>query len=89
MNIEYISASDLIHDAVDKKTQLGLQAKKYFDEKEFVPDSTVKSILIGPLLEVKKKNKGFVLEGFPRTKGQCRSLQDSGIFLTHFGNSLF
>jgi len=71
--IPQISTGDMLRAAIKDQTQLGLEAKKFIDAGELVPDSVV----IG-LVEERIKNpdckKGFLLDGFPRTIAQAESL---------------
>ncbi len=76
--IPQISTGDLLREAVKKQTDLGLQAKKYMDAGELVPDALV----IGMLKDRVAQDdcaKGFILDGFPRTIPQAESLDSSGI----------
>jgi adenylate kinase len=76
--IPQISTGDLLREAVKRQTDLGIQAKKYMDSGELVPDH----IVIGMLKDrVAQRDcaKGFVLDGFPRTTPQAESLDASGI----------
>lgn len=67
-----ISTGDLFRNAIKNSTTLGLEAKKYMDAGQLVPDS----IVIGMVEEVLagSKNKSFILDGFPRTVQQADAL---------------
>jgi len=76
--IPQISTGDLLREAVKNQTELGLEAKKYMDAGELVTDDLV----IGLLKERVARDdcqKGFILDGFPRTIPQAESLDTSGI----------
>ncbi len=72
-NIPHISTGDILRQAVSEGTDLGLQAKEYMDKGELVPDD----VMIGLVREVLNSNKcekGFILDGFPRTVAQAEAL---------------
>lgn len=69
----HISTGDLLREAVKNKTPLGIEAKKYMEGGNLVPDE----IMIGLLEEVLRPDqarKNFILDGFPRTVAQARAL---------------
>ncbi len=71
--IPQISTGDMFRSAVKESTPLGLEAKKYMDAGQLVPDS----VTIGIVRERLQKDdckKGFILDGFPRTTAQAVSL---------------
>lgn len=72
-NIPHISTGDIFRANIKEKTELGNKAKEYMDKGELVPDD----ITIGMLLDRIHKDDckdGFVLDGFPRTIPQAKSL---------------
>jgi len=72
-DIPHISTGDILRAAVKAKTPLGLQAKSYMDKGELVPDSVVIG-LVKERLQEKDTDKGFILDGFPRTTAQAQAL---------------
>lgn len=72
-NIPHISTGDMFRAAVKEGTPLGKQAKEYMDAGQLVPDSVtigiVKERLTKPDCE-----RGFILDGFPRTLDQADAL---------------
>ena len=74
--IPQISTGDILRANVKNGTELGLEAKKYMDKGELVPDSVLIGIIKSRLLEADCKN-GFLLDGYPRTVPQADAL--SGI----------
>ncbi len=69
----HISTGDLFRYNLKNNTKLGLEAKKYIDKGELVPDQvTVK--MLKDKVESNPKAKGFIFDGFPRTLPQARSL---------------
>lgn len=71
--IPQISTGDMFRAAVKECTPLGLEAKKYMDAGQLVPDSVTVGIVRERLAKDDCK-KGFILDGFPRTTAQAVSL---------------
>jgi len=74
-NIPQISTGDMLRAAIVEKTAMGMEAKKYMDNGELVPDSTIIGI-IKERLEKDDTQDGFVLDGFPRTLAQAEALDE-------------
>ncbi len=73
LNIPHISTGDILRDAIEMKTPLGMEAKKLMDKGELVPDDIMVGIIRETLKGEKSKN-GFILDGFPRTVAQAKEL---------------
>lgn len=71
--IPHISTGDMFRDAVSRGTELGKEAKKYMDAGKLVPDEVTIGIVEERLAEA-DCNKGFLLDGFPRTTVQAEAL---------------
>ncbi len=72
--VRHISSGDLLRAAVKKKTPLGVQAKRFMDRGELVPDE----VLLGTIEELLRQDdtrNGFILDGFPRTVVQVDALR--------------
>ena len=72
--IPHISTGDMFRSAIKEGTDLGLQAKSFMDKGELVPDE----VTIGIVRERLSKDdceKGFLLDGFPRTVPQAEALE--------------
>lgn len=80
-----VSTGDILRKAVEEKTTLGQEAKKYMDAGELVPDEVVIGIIRERIVQEDTKSNGFLLDGFPRTVEQAdalgRILGDSGMKL--------
>ena len=74
--IPHISTGDILRSAVKNQTQMGLEAKKYMDAGELVPDSVVIGIVKDRLQEPDTA-KGFLMDGFPRTIPQAEALDSA------------
>ncbi|HBT95472.1 MAG TPA: adenylate kinase [Coriobacteriia bacterium] len=72
-DIAHISTGDILRASVKAGTPLGLEAKSFMDKGELVPDSVVIG-LVKERLQEKDTEKGFILDGFPRTSTQAVAL---------------
>ena len=75
LGIPHISTGDMFRGAVSEGTVLGLEAKRYMDSGNLVPDEVTIGIVRERLAEADCK-KGFMLDGFPRTVGQAEALDE-------------
>ncbi|BAW30646.1 adenylate kinase [Methanosarcina thermophila] len=71
--IPQISTGDILRANVREGTELGLAAKAYMDKGELVPDEVLIGIIKNRLKE-KDCEKGFILDGYPRTIPQADAL---------------
>ena len=72
--LAHISTGDILRHNLNEGTPLGLEAKKYMDKGELVPDEVVMQ-MIGERLDSLKPDEGFMLDGFPRTGKQAEFLE--------------
>lgn len=72
--IPQISTGDILRANVREGTELGLAAKAYMDKGELVPDQVLIGIIKNRLNE-KDCEKGFILDGYPRTVPQADALE--------------
>ncbi len=79
-----ISTGDMLRAALKAGTKLGLEAKSYMDAGKLVPDSVVIG-LVEERLGLADTDKGFILDGFPRTTAQADAL---GALLDRLGKPL-
>lgn len=71
--IPHVSTGDILRAAVKNQTVMGLEAKRYMDAGELVPDSVVIGIVKDRLQE-SDTAAGFLMDGFPRTIPQAEAL---------------
>lgn len=71
--IPQISTGEILRASIQKGTEMGLQAKKFMDAGDLVPDEVVIGIIKERLAEADCKG-GFLLDGFPRTIEQAKAL---------------
>ena len=74
-NIPHISTGDMFREAIKNLTPLGVEAKKYIDKGELVPDSVTIG-LVKERLSNSDCKEGFLLDGFPRTIPQAEALNE-------------
>ncbi len=70
--VEHISTGDVLREAMRNETEIGLYAKSFMDKGELVPDEVVTEIIRQKISALGEG--GFMLDGFPRTLEQARSL---------------
>jgi len=73
LGIPQISTGDMLRAAVKAGTPVGLQAKACMDRGELVPDAVVIAVAEERLRQPDTE-KGFILDGFPRTAEQAEAL---------------
>ena len=65
--VVHLSTGDILRAAVKEGTPLGTQAKGYMDRGELVPDEVIIGVVKDRLAEPDCLEKGWLLDGFPRT----------------------
>ncbi len=75
-NIPHISTGDIFRANIKEGTELGKRAKEYMDKGELVPDDITIGMLLDRIHKADCKD-GFVLDGFPRTIPQAKSLSEA------------
>jgi adenylate kinase len=71
--IPHISTGDLLRSQIQKKTALGKRAQRFLDNGKLVPDELVIDMM-RERLEQSDAQRGFILDGFPRTVEQAKTL---------------
>ena len=71
--LKHLSTGDLLRSEIANQTPLGLEAKKLMDTGQLVPDEVVIG-MISSSLDANPQAKGFLFDGFPRTKAQSQAL---------------
>lgn len=82
--LPHISTGDIFRANIKNGTQLGMEAKKYMDQGQLVPDELTVKILLDRVAQKDCEN-GYVLDGFPRTIPQAEVLDEA---LTKLGESI-
>lgn len=70
-----VSTGDLFRHELGNNTPLGEQAKEYMDRGELVPDMITIQML-QKKIEQYPESKGFIYDGFPRTRPQAKALDE-------------
>jgi len=73
-DIPHISTGDMFREAMKQGTALGLLAKRYIDQGHLVPDDVTIGI-VRERLAKQDCQKGYLLDGFPRTIPQAEALE--------------
>ena len=82
LGIPTISTGNILRAAVKEGTPIGLEAKRYMDAGQLVPDSVIIGI-VAQRLEQPDCAHGFILDGVPRTIGQAEALDAAGVTFDH------
>ncbi len=83
-SILHISTGDIFRKNISENTPLGVEAKRYMDNGQLVPDEVTINMVKDRLEQDDCKN-GYLLDGFPRTVHQAEALEE---FLNSRGESL-
>ena len=78
LNIPTISTGNILRAAVANGTPVGLKAKEYMDAGQLVPDDVIIGVISERLAE-SDCQKGYILDGVPRTIAQAEALEKAGI----------
>jgi len=73
-NVPHISTGDIFRSNLKGGTALGLEAKRYMDKGELVPDSVTNDMVRDRLTQNDAAN-GFLLDGYPRNVAQAEVLR--------------
>ncbi|HEM3533383.1 adenylate kinase [Streptococcus suis] len=76
-NVAHISTGDMFRAAMANQTEMGILAKSYIDKGDLVPDEVTNGIVKERLIQDDIKEKGFLLDGYPRTIEQAHALDEN------------
>jgi adenylate kinase len=77
--VVHLSTGDMLRAAVDAGTELGKKAQEYMNSGKLVPDELIIGVVKARLNQDDCKCRGWLLDGFPRTKSQADALISSGL----------
>jgi adenylate kinase len=80
--IPAISTGDIFRANVSEGTELGIEAKRYMDAGEYVPDE-VTNLMVRNRIDEPDAVSGFLLDGYPRTVAQVEELDGMIRFSGH------
>lgn len=75
LKVPHISTGDMFRSAIKNETPTGLEAKRYMDAGQLVPDSVVIA-MVRERLAMDDCANGYLLDGFPRTVDQAKALDE-------------
>lgn len=75
-DLPYYSTGDILRAAVKEGSELGKEAKAYMDKGDLVPDELICAVIM-ERVDSDEAADGFLLDGFPRTTGQAKTLEDA------------
>lgn len=73
-DIPHISTGDMLRENVRNNTELGLTAKSYMESGRLVPDDVINA-MVEKRLQEDDCQKGYLLDGFPRTLVQAQAFE--------------
>lgn len=73
-NLHHISTGALLRKEIAAETELGKQAREVIDKGCLVPDEVVEAMIVSEFDKMQDAVDGFLLDGYPRTLDQARSL---------------
>ena len=74
LGVDVIAMGDIFRDIMKEDSQLGKKVKSYVEKGLLVPDDIVVEVLKQRLSKI-PKGKGFILDGYPRTVEQTKTLE--------------
>ena len=80
--IPAVSTGDIFRANVSEGTELGLEAKRFMDAGEYVPDE-VTNRMVRNRIDERDAASGFLLDGYPRTLAQVEELDGMIRFTGH------
>jgi adenylate kinase len=75
-SLPHISTGDILRAQVAEGTELGLEAKRYMDAGELVPDEVIVGMITDRVSGGDARD-GFLLDGFPRNEEQAAALEQA------------
>ena len=79
LGVIHISTGDILRDEIAKKSKLGMKAKEHVAAGRLVPDELVIDLVKNRLQQKDVEERGWLLDGFPRTSTQARIMIKEGI----------
>ncbi len=74
LSVPHVSTGEILRQAIADGTDLGVKAKVFMDDGQLVPDDVVIRI-VEKRLSLEDANRGYILDGFPRTVRQAEALE--------------
>ena len=77
--VVHLSTGDMLREAAKAGTEVGLKAKEFMNEGKLVSDEIIIGVVKERLAQADCMQKGWLLDGFPRTRAQADALAASGV----------
>ncbi|CAO2175804.1 unnamed protein product [Urochloa humidicola] len=74
-DLVHISTGDLLRAEVSSGTEIGKKAKEYMDSGKLVPDQVVTDMVVSRISQPDVQERGWLLDGYPRSSSQAQSLE--------------
>lgn len=78
-NVVHLSTGDMLRAAIQENSPLGLEAKSFMEAGELVPDELIIDLILDRLQKPDCVRRGWLLDGFPRTRTQALAMLTKGI----------
>ena len=78
LSIPAISTGNMLREAMANGSELGQKIKKFMDEGSLVPDEVILDLIAGRVAQPDCE-KGFILDGVPRTLAQAEAIDAKGV----------
>jgi adenylate kinase len=75
-DVPYYATGDILRAAVKDESELGREAKAYMERGDLVPDELICKVVM-ERIDSPEAADGFLLDGFPRTIGQAKTLEEA------------
>lgn len=83
LDVVHIHTGTLLEKAFQKQTSAGVQARAFVEKGQLVPDYLITSMILQQLKDPDVVERGYILDGFPRTKQQALALLQAGFLPDH------
>jgi len=84
LGVPHIASGDLFRKEIEEGTEVGLEARKYIDRGNLVPDDLTVAMILSRLRQPDCQ-PGVLMDGFPRTIAQAQALDEG---LREFGKQI-
>ena len=76
--VRHISTGTILRSEISRRTVLGQRARRYLAAGKLVPDSVTNALVAKHLRTATVRRRGFILDGYPRTRRQLNALERMG-----------
>ena len=83
-DVVHLSTGDMLREAVASGSEVGVKAKELMESGQLVDDEVIIGVVEERLASPEIEDRGFLLDGFPRTPAQAEALDDAGVEVDTF-----